>query len=128
MIDLQTKSPNAVYTEHCTAGELAYQVDTQTGKAVFYPRVMAPGSGAALEWRISKGHGTVYATTAVANRGAPSHNVALIDLDEGFRLMSRVEGIDAMAVKIGQRVQMRMAPGEGDQPPYPVFTLAGDAA
>ena len=129
MPDLKTKSPNAVYTDHCKAGELAYQVDLDTGKAVFYPRIIAPGSGSArLEWRVSKGLGTVYATTAIANRNAPAHNVVLVDLDEGFRIMSRVEEIDAMDVRIGMRVQVRMAPGEGDQPPYPVFTVVGAAA
>ena len=126
MIDLKTQSPNAIYTEHCKRGELAYQVDLDTGKAIFFPRVLAPGTGGTrLEWRVSKGLGTVYATTAVANRNAPSHNVALIDLDDGFRMMSRVEDIDAMAVTIGMRVQLRMAPAEGDQPPYPAFIPAG---
>lgn len=129
MIDLTTTSPNAVYTEHCKAGDLAYQVDLNSGKPVFYPRVVAPGSGSTrLEWRISKGLGTVYATTVVANRNAPDHNVVLVDMDEGFRLMSRVEEIEAMAVKIGMRVHVRMAPAEGDQPPYPVFTLTGEGA
>ncbi len=128
MIDLKTQSPNAIYTEHCKRGELVYQVDLDTGRAVFYPRVIAPGTGAALEWRVSSGLGTVYATTAVANRNAPSHNVALIDLDEGFRMMSRVEDVPAEAVAIGMRVQLRMAPGEGDQPPYPAFIPAGASA
>ena len=129
MIDLTTTSPNAIYAAHCKAGQLAYQVDLDSGKSVFYPRVVAPGSGSTrLEWRISKGLGTVYATTAIANRNAPDHNVVLVDMDEGFRLMSRVEGMDALAVKIGMRVQVRMAPAEGDQPPYPVFTLAGASA
>ena len=53
MEDLRTNSPNAVFAAHCAKGELAYQVDTTTGAAVFFPRVMAPGSGAALEWRVS---------------------------------------------------------------------------
>ena len=92
----------------------------QTGAAVFFPRVMAPGSGAALEWRVSKGVGTVYATTVVHTKGEAPHNVALIDLDEGFRMMSRVEGIDPMEVKIGMRVRVRMHPGE---PAYPVFDV-----
>ena len=66
MIDLKTSSPNAIYSEHCTRGELAYQVDLDTGRAIFFPRVLAPGTGGTrLEWRISKGLGTVYATTAV---------------------------------------------------------------
>ncbi len=129
MIDLKTTSPNAIYTDYCTRGELAYQVDLDTGRAIFFPRVIAPGTGGTrLEWRVSKGLGTVYATTAVNNRNAPSHNVALIDLDEGFRMMSRVDDIDAMAVTIGLRVKLRMAAAEGDQPPYPAFIPAGDGA
>jgi uncharacterized OB-fold protein len=48
----------------------------------------------------------------------------LIDCDEGFRLMSRVEDTDPMAVKIGMRVRFRVHPAEGDQPAYPVFVPA----
>jgi uncharacterized OB-fold protein len=128
MDDLTETSPNAVFVAHCRRGELAYQVEGATGRAVFYPRVAAPGSGRALEWKVSRGLGTVHATTAVANRGAPPHNVALIDLDEGFRMMSRVEDIEPMAVRIGLRVRVRMHPGEGEQPPYPVFVPAEAAA
>ncbi len=115
-------SPNATYAAHCAKGELAYQVDTTTGAAVFYPRVIAPGTGAPLEWRVSAGLGTVYATTVVHTRGEPPHNVALIDMDEGFRLMSRVEETDPMAVRIGMRVRVRMHPATEAQPAYPVFT------
>ena len=125
MQDLKQKSPYGIYLEHCRKGELAYQVSTAGGKAVFYPRVAAPGSGdTGLEWRVSKGQGTVYATTVVYYRNEPPLNVALIDLDEGFRMMSRVEGIDPLQVKIGMRVRMRMNPGDEKQPPYPVFTPA----
>jgi uncharacterized OB-fold protein len=46
----------------------------------------------------------------------------LIDIDEGFRMMSRVEDVDPMKVKIGMRVKVRMHPGDDKQPPYPVFT------
>jgi uncharacterized OB-fold protein len=53
-----------------------------------------------------------------------SYNVALIDCDEGFRLMSRVEEIDPMAVRIGLRVRFRMHKPQGDEPAYPVFTPA----
>ena len=36
------------------------------GRAVFYPRVLCPFTGSdKLEWRVSKGLGTVYATTVV---------------------------------------------------------------
>ena len=116
------KSPLGVYIEHCKKGELAYQV-TGDGKPVFFPRAVAPVTGGKLDWRISKGLGTVHATTVV--HGAKDQkpwNVALIDLDEGFRMMSRVEDIEPMNVRIGMRVKVRMTKGDEKQPPYPVFT------
>ena len=125
MPDLTQRSPYGTYLEHCRKGELAYQVSAADGKPVFYPRVAAPGTGRTdLEWRVSKGVGTVYATTVVYYKNEPPLNVALIDVDEGFRMMSRVEGIDPMHVKIGMRVRVRMLPGDEKQPPYPVFTPA----
>lgn len=115
------ESPLAVFQQHCQRGELAYQVDA-AGNAVFYPRLVAPGSGGALEWRISAGLGTVHATTTLHPRNAEPYDVSLIDLDEGFRMMSRVEGIAPHEVRIGMRVKVRMAAGSDEQPPYPVFT------
>jgi uncharacterized OB-fold protein len=46
--------------------------------------------------------------------------VALVDLDEGFRMMSRVEGIPAQDVSIGLRVSARMVE-ESDGVTRPVF-------
>ena len=128
MQSLKEQSPLGVYLEHCKKGELAYQVCTDDDTAVFYPRAVAPRSGSPnLEWRVSKGLGTVYSTTLVyAAKDQPPHNVALIDVDEGFRMMSRVEGIDPMQVKIGMRVKVKMHPGDDKQSPYPVFTPAQD--
>ena len=123
MQDLTAQSPYGVFLMHCRKGELAYQVSASDGKAVFYPRVAAPRTGHTdLEWRVSKGLGTVYATTVVYYKNEPPLNVALIDVDEGFRMMSRVEGIDPMQVRIGMRVKVKMLPGDEKQPPYPVFT------
>ena len=115
-------SPLEYYRAGCEAGELVYQYSAADDRAVFYPRVMAPGSGdARLVWRKSKGKGTVYATTTVHRRNVPPYNVALIDVDEGFRMMSRVEGIAPEDVRIGMRVRVRMRSAEGETPAYPVF-------
>jgi len=120
------QSPLAIYQAHLDKGELAYQWSPQAGRAVFYPRLVCPYSGStALEWRVASGLGTVYATTVTHPAEGPPYNVALIDLDEGFRLMSRVEDIDPMAVKIGLRVRFRIhrpsGDKAGDEPAYPVF-------
>jgi uncharacterized OB-fold protein len=126
MMNLTEQSPLGTYIEHLKKGELAYQV-TEDGTAIFYPRAVAPVTGGALEWRVSKGLGTVYSTTAMHFKGEPPLNVALIDMDEGFRLMSRVDGIAAMDVKIGMRVKFKANPGDEKQQPYPVFTPAEGA-
>ena len=118
-------SPLAIYIEHLEKTELAYQFSPSANAAVFYPRMIAPKTGAAdLEWRVSQGVGTVHATTVVHPQQGVPYNVALIDMDEGFRLMSRVEDIAPTAVKIGMRVKFRVHPKDGDEPPYPVFTPA----
>jgi uncharacterized OB-fold protein len=115
-------SPLKTYLDHLSRGELSYQFSPEAGRAVFYPRVICPFTGSdRLEWRISKGLGTVYATTVVHPAEGKPFNVALIDCDEGFRLMSRVEDIAPEAVRIGQRVRFRVHKPSGDEP-YPVFT------
>jgi uncharacterized OB-fold protein len=120
-------SPLGVYQDHLGKGELAYQ-ETEDGKAVFYPRLTAPGTGSTkLDWKVSKGLGTVHATTTLFPRKGDPYDVSLIDMDEGFRLMSRVENLDPMEVKIGMRVKVRVIPGSDDAAPYPVFDLAEGA-
>ncbi len=118
-------APLKTYQHHLARGELAYQFSREAGRAVFYPRVLCPFTGSdQLDWRISKGLGTVYATTVVYPAEGKPFNVALVDCDEGFRLMSRVEDIAPDQVRIGQRVRFRVHPAEGDEAPYPVFAPA----
>jgi uncharacterized protein len=116
------ETPLAVYQAHLDKGELAYQWSPEAGKAVFYPRLICPFTGSErLEWRVSAGIGTVYSTTVTHPRQGEPYNVALIDCDEGFRLMSRVEDIAPEAVRIGLRVKFRGYRPDGDEPAYPVF-------
>jgi uncharacterized OB-fold protein len=119
------RSPADVYTEHCRRRELAYQVD-ETGshppRAVFRPRV------GPTEWRVSAGHGTVYATTVVRPRGGEAYNLVLVDLDEGFRMMSAVIGVAPEEVAIGTRVRLaweepERREGEAAAAPVPVFEV-----
>lgn len=118
---LKDASPRGVYVEHLRRGELAFQVASD-GSPIFFPRVMAPKTGdTVLEWRISRGVGTVYACTAMRYRNEEPLSLALIDLDEGFRMMSRVEGIGAEEVRIGMRVKVDILQEEGDTDPLPVF-------
>jgi uncharacterized OB-fold protein len=115
-------SPLKIYLDHLEKGELAYQHSPDSGRPVFYPRVICPVTGSdRLEWRVSSGLGTVHATTVVYPAEGAPYNVALIDADEGFRLMSRVEDIAPEKVAIGMRVKFRVHRPGGEEPPCPVF-------
>ena len=113
-------SPAAIVAWHWSAGRLAFPV-TDAGEPVWPPRAAAPGTGGALGWRLSAGRGTVYAATALHARDADPRSLALIDLDEGVRMMSRVEGVPAADVRPGLRVSARFTePGDAGGP-IPVF-------
>lgn len=108
-----TTGPDAEYAAFLAEGRFRLQ-RAPDGSYVFYPRVAQPGTGAPLTWCDASGLGEVYATTVVRRRPPePSYNVALIDLEEGVRMMSRVEGIPADAVRIGMKVKAKITP-DGD--------------
>lgn len=122
--DLSALSPRSRFLVHCARGELAFQRDPVTGRAIFYPRMAAPGSGTEdPPWEVSAGIGTVHSTTCVRSRDG-DYNIALIDMGEGFRLLSRVEGVAPDAVHIGLRVRVRMR--LDTEEPYPVFDPVTD--
>ena len=50
-------------------------------------------------------------------------NIALIDLAEGVRLMSRVEGVPPGQVKIGMKVKARIMPGDGGRDGSPLLVF-----
>ncbi len=106
--------PEQEYLAHIAAGRFMIQRARASGQYVFYPRIAEPLTGDNdLEWVEVSGRGTVYSVTVIAQRPpAEDYNVALIDLDEGPRLMSRVEGIAAAAVRIGMTVQARIIQDE----------------
>ena len=117
--------PDADFQRFLSEGRFMIQRSRASRQYVFYPRTVAPGTGARdLEWVEVSGLGTVYSTTVVRRKPPePSYNVALIDLAEGPRMMSRVEGIAADAVQIGMAVRAKIVAQDGE--PVVVFELAG---
>ncbi|KHK93184.1 Zn-ribbon domain-containing OB-fold protein [Novosphingobium malaysiense] len=99
---------------------------TAEGTAIFPPRVAAPGRGEpTLEWFEASGRGTVYSLSWIQRRPpAAPYNVALIDLEEGARLMSRVEDVDAGALAIGMPVEAFI--DRSGEEPILLFRPAGD--
>lgn len=110
-------NPEKEFFEHLAAGRFMIQRSRGTGGHVFYPRAAQPGTGATdLEWVEASGRGTVYSTTVIRQKApTPNYNLALIDLAEGPRLMSRVEGIAPEAVTIGMAVKAKVVT-DNEQP------------
>ena len=103
--------PERRYLDYIAEGKFMIQRSKSTGAYVHYPRTLNPGTGEAdLEWVEASGEGTVYATTV--NRQRPEkggdYNIALIDLKEGPRMMSKVVGIEPTEVKIGMKVRAKI--------------------
>lgn len=122
----QDKVPARVYARYLEAGKLAFQRCNDCGASIFYPRVLCPVcGGSSLEWRESGGRGTVYATTTIHRRNSDPYDVSLIDLEEGFRMMSRVEGVPAEEVEVGMDVRLKVLPAEGENAPVAVFEPVG---
>jgi uncharacterized OB-fold protein len=110
-MEAMTKGPEAEYQAYLGEGRFMIQRSRSTGTHVFHPRPFVPGTGETdLDWVEASGDGTVYATTV--NRRSPdkggSFNVALIDLAEGPRMMSRVTGIAPEEVRIGMKVRAKV--------------------
>ena len=103
--------PDLEFQNFLKQGHFMLQRSQASGRHFFYPRVLEPGTGATeLEWVKASGLGTVYAVTVVRPKPpAEPYNVALIDLDEGPRLMSCVTGLPADQVRIGQRVSAHIS-------------------
>jgi uncharacterized OB-fold protein len=119
--------PDAEFQRFLAEGRFMIQRSRAGGEYVFYPRVVAPGTGARdLEWVEASGRGTVYSITVVRKKPPePSYNVALIDLEEGARMMSRVEDVAPAAAWIGMAVQARIV--TQDDGPVVVFVPAEQA-
>ena len=123
------QSPDAQYEQHLREGHFMIQRSASSGAYVFYPRVAEPVTGAMdLTWVKASGKGTVYSATVIRPRApAQAYNVCLIDLEEGPRMMSRVDGLAADAVQIGMPVTARIVQ-EGDKPLVVFFPSEGSAS
>lgn len=113
--------PDREYRKFLADGRFMIQRCKDSGRYVFYPRVAEPVTGSTnLEWVEPSGKAEVYAVTVIRQRApTPHYSVVLVDLEEGPRMMSRVDGIPAEDVRIGMKVQARVITEDGE--PIVVF-------
>jgi uncharacterized protein len=127
-----TITPNAETTpfwDGISVGELRLQRCTDCGRAVFYPRVVCPHCFSdQLSWFTASGTGSVYSCT-VAHRPFGEYaeqapfTIALIDLAEGPRMLSRITG--SGPCRIGDQVELDITRlGPPGSPELPCFRVA----
>lgn len=118
--------PDIEYQAHLAEGRFMIQRGVESGAFHFYPRAIEPGTGGALEWVEASGRGTVHSVTVIGRKPPlEPYNVVLVDLAEGPRMMSRVDGIDPAAIPIGMAVTARIL--EEDERHFVVFVPAEEA-
>lgn len=123
-----TQGAESSYQDYLAKGEFRIQRCDSCNSHVFYPRYLCPECGSSkMSWIKASGAGTVYSTTVMRRRAESGgdYNVCLVQLKEGPRLMSRVEGVSPAEVRIGMEVKARVT-GGGEDGFFVVFDPAGN--
>ena len=108
--------PEAEYRAQLAAGKFMIQRGVTSGQCFFPPRTHEPATGDAVEWIEAGGCGSVYALTIARKRAPESdYTIVVVELAEGPRLMSRIDGTAPDDVRIGMAVQARIIT-ENDAP------------
>lgn len=99
------------------------------GQPHFYPRELCPHCHSdALDWIDAGGGGEIYSYTVAHRPAGPAFKddapyvLAIVQLDEGPRMMTRIDG-ERDAVSIGRRVRVSFVAGE-DGFVLPHFVIA----
>jgi uncharacterized OB-fold protein len=101
------------FWEAAAEHRLLIQHCTNCDNFVFYPRALCPHCHSeGLEWREASGGGTIYSFTVSRLPAGPGFKddvpyvVAIVELEEGPRMMSNVTVDDVGKVRIGERVRV----------------------
>jgi uncharacterized OB-fold protein len=113
--------------------ELKYQTCNKCSEVIFFPRRHCSRCGSDdTKWSVSKGEGTVYTFSVVMQSRHPAfkdlgaYSVAYVDLDEGFRIMTNVVGVEnpVTDIQCGMRVKLRWADQGAGEISLPMFEPA----
>jgi uncharacterized OB-fold protein len=125
---VQQDGDSRPYWEGLAQGELRIQRCQNCAKAVFYPRAICPHCHSdQLEWVVASGKGTIYSYTVAHQAFGPftadvPFVVALVELEEGVRMMSRIIDAPRERITIGAPVIVTIK-GDGEGVTLPYFRL-----
>jgi len=111
-IPIDSDSDSRMYWEGIARGELRIQRCDACSRPVFYPRSICPHCFSdQLSWIAASGKGTIYAYTVIhqafgAFAGDVPFVVAIVELEEGVRMMTRIIGGPRERVTIGAPVHV----------------------
>lgn len=99
------------FWDGCDQGELRFQRCADCGAAVFIPAIVCRMcTSSDLRWEISTGLGTVYSYSICHRPMSPQftdvYAPIIVDLDEGYQLLSNLVHCDASEAHVGMRVKV----------------------
>lgn len=113
---IASDSDSQQYWEGIARGELRIQRCDACSHAVFYPRAICPHCFSnQLSWIVATGRGTIY-TYTVAHQAFGQFAsevpfvVALVELEEGVRMMTRIIDAPRERIAIGAPVHVTFMP------------------
>ena len=121
---------SAPYWEAARQGRLLIAECGACGKVHHYPRPFCPHCwGENVHPLQASGTGTLYTySTVYVNDLAPFNGrlpyvVAIVELDEGPRLMTTIEGIEPERLRVGMPVTALFRPVDDENPDSPYLTI-----
>jgi uncharacterized protein len=107
--------PDAVTQEFwdgLARGELRLQRCIDCATAQYYPRVLCATCGGDVDWFTASGRGIVHTYSIVRANGVEPYKslvpyvFAVVELEEGPRMLTNLIGVDPESVRIGFEVQL----------------------
>lgn len=120
---------NGEYYDHAGHGDLRFQRCGDCGTWRHMPRYTCASCGSASwSWEKSSGRGTLYSWTVTHRSFHPGFNqdvpyaVVVVEMEEGVRVVSQIEGIEPSAYRLGMKLAAVFA--QRDDVSLPVFKPA----
>ena len=108
-----TRNAGAAFWSKAAEGVLVVPKCTECGRTFWHPRPRCPHCGSErVDWIRASGRGTVHTYTVVRQSDDPyfktkaPYAVAMIDLDEGVRIMTNIVDTPLAALAVGMRVEV----------------------
>lgn len=126
----QPSSWSRPFWDACARGQLIFQRCQDCHSPVFNPALLCRFCGSrSLEWERSAGRGELYSWSVVWRPQTQAFRVpyapAIVDLDEGYQMVSSVIGCGPDDLRLGMRLSVCFHPiGGGVSIPY--FRPSGD--